>query len=133
MLGSGHISSWLRMYQQGKQTVQYGVLGSMILQGGNPGQATQMGADAMNTLSQLESYLGADRISENIGFRVDEAIIAAYGYHPTLSRGDVLDRVLLGDAVHNFFEINLGQGIGDTISGAGSSLYNLFASDLNKK
>ncbi len=69
------------------------------------------------TLGQTELFVESieDAFKTPPTFSIEEAILASYGYHPTLSQGDVFDRVLLGDSVHEAIEQQLGQGLGESI------------------
>jgi hypothetical protein len=55
-------------------------------------------------------------------FSVEETAMAMVGYHPVLSRGDAIDKVLLGDEIHSYFENTFGIGMSESITGLTEAL-----------
>jgi hypothetical protein len=122
MFVTENVNKVLSAYQKGKFIGQTATFTSVAMQQGDPDIVTETGAQILNTLDQLEYYIGLDNILNKTKFSVEETAMAMVGYHPVLSRGDAIDKVLLGDEIHSYFENTFGIGMSESITGLTEAL-----------
>lgn len=114
---TGQVSAVLNTYEKAKFGIQSGLFMGNIIERQISGKisADTVVHQFMSGLENAEKAVGLNKIQGLGSFSVEEAVIAAFGYHPTFSRGDVVDKLLLGDSVHGYIESLLGQGVTETV------------------